>query len=236
MKKKIVNNFQTKDLFSYMDNIYKKENLPWLLDKKVRKAMNKLINKASKITNLEQSELLSQIDFKPNDLTIEALEGLLAILRAILWLEDFNFTNIEPIKKIDIKQTPDFSAFYKPNIKCAVEVFCLTNKYEQQKDSCLDVYVNADPEFDGSKFYKDFIAKAHSKKKQLDSVESVEKKILLCVVNPTPLVNLNDISDWNKHAQFLYEKLKWGNNYHIGFLTGALINGKLCDVIYPKLS
>lgn len=223
-------NYREKDVLTYLDNLYKKTNDDRLVDKEIQEKIIKLIKNGCKITILSVSDLLSRLDFKPKDLTIEALEAFLAELRSIFWLQDFGFTNITPLKA-EKSAKPDFTAKLE-NKKCAIEVFCLTRAHEQQKDSFIGVYKNVDPQFLDSKFGRDFMSKANNKRKQLDSV-NVRIKILLCVINHSPIINCNDFEDMQKHAKFLYDKLSWGNGYYVGLLTGAFVNGKLSDVIYP---
>jgi hypothetical protein len=224
---------QIKEVEDYLNNLFKKTSYNRLADNKVRTKIIGLIKKGSEITNLTVSDLLLKLDFKPNDLTIETLEGFLAELRSIFWLQSFKFTDIQPLSA-DKKPAPDFIAKYKNNI-CAIEVFCLTQTHEQQKDSTLNCYVNFDPQFNGSKFGRDFMSKAIDKKKQLDS-NNAKMKILLCIINSNPIISLNTAEEIDKHAEFLYNQLNWGNNYYVGILTGAEVNGKPSDIIYPIIS
>jgi hypothetical protein len=224
--------YNENDIFIYLNNIYAKTNYDSLDSFGVRMNIVSLSRKACKITKLSVSDLLDKIYFKPNSLNIEDLEAFVAELRAIIWLDNFGFSDIKPIKPKKIHQ-PDLLANYKGK-KSAIEVFCLTQTHEQQKDKTLNVYVNFKPQFDGSKFGRDFITKSEGEKKQLDSVNA-DIRLLLCAVNSQPMVDLNDKEDWDKHAEFLYKKLNWGNNYYIGILTGAVVNGELTDTIYPKI-
>lgn len=220
------------DVENYLDNICKKSNDQRLVDRGVREKIKELLSGASKITNLPISDLLSKLDFKPNDQTFEALESFLAELRSIFWLRDFGFTGIVPLQATTTPQ-PDFAAKYS-NQDCSVEVFCLTETHEQEKDSSLNVYVNFDPNFNGSKFGRDFMSKATAKKEQLDSVDA-KIKILLCVINSNPIIRLNTAQEMQSHAELLHSQLKWGSNYFVGLLTGVEANGIKSDVIYPAL-
>ncbi|MDP3769806.1 MAG: hypothetical protein U1A25_02040 [Candidatus Sungbacteria bacterium] len=219
--------FTKKDVLMYLDKIYKKTQDQRLNDEKVRSQILSKINEACQITNLSFSNILQRLDFKPNDLTIEALESFLAELRSIFWLQDFGFTNIVPLQAKKNSQQPDFTAKHQDKT-CAVEVFCLTQAHEQQRDSALNVYVNFDPQFEGSKFGRDFMSKAGQKKTQLD-FSNADIRVLLCVINSSPAVALNAEADMNKHAKFLREKLGWGVGYYIGVLAGE------DSAIYPKL-
>jgi hypothetical protein len=224
--------YNKSDIFIYLDNIYAKTNYDSLDNFEVKMNIISLLKKACKITSLSIPDLLDKIYFKPNSLSIEDLEAFIAELRAISWLNNFGFSDIEPIKPKKIQQ-PDLLANYKGR-ESAIEVFCLTQAHQQQKDDTLNVYVNFDPQFDGSKFGRDFFSRAEDKKRQLDFVKA-DIRLLLCVVNSQPMTDLNDKEDWDKHAEFLYKKLNWGNNYYIGILTGAVVNGELTDTIYPKI-
>jgi hypothetical protein len=219
----------TTDIENYLDNIYQKNNDQRLVDPNVCEQITSSLIEASKITYLPIPDLLSALDFKPNDQTIEALESFLAELRSIFWLRNFGFKNIVPIQAT-IKPQPDFTADYLGQ-HYAIEVFCLTETHEQQRDSSLGVYVNFDPEFKGSKFGRDFISKARQKKVQLDS-HNAKNKILLCVLNSQPIIRLNTADEINAHAKFLYDELNWGPNYYVGILTGSVGS----DVIYPILA
>jgi hypothetical protein len=154
-------------------------------------------------------------------------------LRAIFWLKNFGFSNIIPIEPTRKFSRPDFLANYKGK-KSAIEVFCLTKTHEQQKDQTLNVYVNFNPQFEGSKFGRDFISKAQEKLLQLDNVNT-DIKILLCVVNSESMICLNDKDNWDKNAEYLFKRLNLESNYYIGILTGAVVNGELTDTIYPKI-
>lgn len=220
------------DLKNYLENIYKKTKDEMLVEETVRRRIIFLLNKASVITNLSTSDLLSRL-VKSNDQTIEALESFLAELRSIVWLDDFGITKIVPLQAGKNRQ-PDFTAEYSGQ-KCAVEVFCLTQAHEQQKNSTLNVYVNFDPNCNGSKFGRDFMSKAAQKKAQLDSIDA-KIKILLCVINSQPVICLNTKDEIHSHAKLLYDKLQWGQGYHIGLLTGVKVNGKASNTIYPNLS
>ena len=221
------------DVKNYIKEIYKETKDRRLGNPKVYIDIQERLNKASKITNLPIPELLSRLDFKYNDKTVEALESFLAELRSIFWLNDFGFTNITPLGATK-KPQPDFTAKYSRK-SCVVEVFCLTQTHEQQKDKKLNVYVNFDPNFEGSKFGRDFMSKATEKKVQLDAINT-KIKVLLCVTNSDPILSLDDMQDMRFHAQFLHNKLNWGNGYFVGLLTGVSVNGKRTDAIYPRLN
>lgn len=222
------------ELMSYLNKLFKKTKDNRLAEDKVRLQIIRMMDEASKITKLSFSELLKRLDFKPQDLTIEALESFLAELRSIVWLRDFSFTNIVPLKAKKKNTQPDFSAQYG-NKTCVVEVFCLTQKHEQQKDPSLNAYKNFDPNFEGSKFGRDFISTAKDKKLQLDSMKA-DIKILLCVVNSQPMIRLNTKTDFENYAELLHKKLSWGNGYYLGILTGVSANGVPSDTIFPKLN
>ncbi len=222
--------YTEEDFLSYLEKIYKKTGDKRLRNPEVKKNSLSLLYKACKITNLSVSDLLNKIDFNQNDLSIEALESLFAILRAPIWLQHFDFSEITPLKKKKKRRQPDFKAKYKERI-AVTEVFCLTQKYGQppcDQKQRVNYYENFDPQFEGSKFGRDFKSKAPDKKKQLDS-KSADIKVLLCVVNSDVMVSLNTNEEWNKHAKLLYEKLSWGNSYYIGIMAGAE------KVIYPSL-
>ena len=223
---------EMRDIENYLDNIYKKSKDERLSNTTVRRKIIELVEKASNVTNFSVPDLLSYLDLKLNDQTIEALESFLAELRSIFWLNDFGFTKIIPLQAKNISQ-PDFTAEFN-NKTCAIEVFCLTEKHEQQKDSMLNAYVNFDPNFSGSKFGRDFMSKAQEKKKQLDT-NNAQMKILLCVLNSQPVVRLNTTEEMSSHAKFLYENLGWGQGYFVGILTGVEVNGKSSNTIYPIL-
>lgn len=219
--------FIEKDVLLYLGKIYGKTREQRLNDEKVRSQILNKINKACKITNLSFSDILQRLDFKPNSLTIEALESFLAELRSIFWLQDFRFIEIKPLQARKKSAQPDFTAKHR-NKTCVIEVFCLTQMHEQQRDPALNVYVNFDPQSNGSKLGRDFMSATDNKKKQLDVIDA-DIKILLCVINLSPVVALNTNDDMSKHAKFLCEKLGWGAGYYIGILAGG------DSVIYPEI-
>ena len=221
-------------LEEYLDNLYNATRDIRCNDPVVRRAIIDKVNCASEVVCMSSQDLLVRLDFKPKDKTIEALEAFLAELRSIFWLRDFGFTDIKPLAMGKDKQ-PDFTSKFG-NKMCAIEVFCLTQKHEQQKDSSLGVYKNFDSNFAGSKFGRDFMSKANEKKKQIDSKKvAAEMKILLCVINSSSIINLDTLKEMEQHAELLFKQLKWGDNYYVGLLTGAEINGNITDVVYPKL-
>ncbi len=186
------------------------------------------VENGCKITNLSEPDLLLKLDFKPKDLTIEALEAFLAELRSIFWLQDFGFTAIQPLQAKKKLICSDFTAKYKDKT-CAIEIFCLTQAHEQQKDSSLGVYKNFDPQFKDSKFGRDFMSKADEKKRQLDS-NNVKIKVLLCVINFSSITQLSESNDIQNYAKYFYEQLNWGDNYYVG------LNSHGTNAIYPKIN
>lgn len=221
-------NYTKENILTYLDDLYKKTNDNRLVDQKTRTDIIELAKNGCKITKLSMSDLLLKLDFKPKNLTIEALEAFLAELRSIFWLRNFGFTAIQPFQAKKKLICPDFTAKYKDKTY-AIETFCLTRVHEQQKDSSLGVYKNFDPQFKDSKFGRDFISKAENKKNQLDSCDA-EMKVLLCVINSSPIICLNSLKEMQNHAKFLNNQLKWGGGYYVGLITG---NGS--DVVYPKI-
>jgi len=220
-------NYTKEDALIYLDDLYKETNDDSLVDQEKRTKILELIENGCKITNLSVANLLSRLDFKPKDLTIEALEAFLAELRSIFWLRDNGFTKIVPHKAGKFVKS-DFTANYK-NKECVIEVFCLTQAHEQQKDLLLEIYKNFDPQYTGSKFGRDFISKANNKRKQLDS-SNVKIKILLCVINYRCVNALNSDKEMQNHAKYLCNQLNWGDGYYVG-----LINKNGSGVIYPKI-
>ena len=220
--------YTKENVLTYLDDLYKKTNDNRLVDQKTRTDIIELVENGCKITNLSVSDLLLKLDFKPKDLTIEALEAFLAELRYIFWLQDFEFIAIQPLQAKKKLICPDFTAKYKDKT-CAIETFCLTQAHEQQKDTSLSVYKNFNPQFKGSKFGRDFINKAENKKRQLDSCNT-EMKVLLCVINSKSFSFLNTSQEIQNHAKFLYDQLK-GDDYYVGLIT---INGD--NTIYPKIN
>lgn len=219
--------FTEKDMLLYLDKIYGKTQDQRLNDERVRSQILDKINKARQIVNLSFSDILKQLDFKPDNPTIEALESFLAELRSIFWLQDFGFMKIKPLQARKKSSQPDFTAKHG-NKTCAIEVFCLTQAHEQQRDPTLNVYVNFDPQFNGSKLGRDFMSVTDNKKKQLDAIVA-DIKILLCVINSSPVVALNTNDDMIRHAEFLCKKLGWGVGYYVGILAGG------DSAIYPEI-
>ncbi|MBF0556177.1 MAG: hypothetical protein HQK96_16780, partial [Nitrospirae bacterium] len=84
---------------------------------------------------------------------------------------------------------------------------------------------------------RDYIEKANKKKKQLDAVDA-EIKIILCVINSTPMIGLNTAIHMDKHAEYLYNELNWGPNYYVGLLTDYYdyIANRTQDTIFPELN
>ncbi len=192
---------------------------------KITADISQQISEACNITQLSLHDLLVGLDFKPEDKTIEALEGFIAELRAIFWLNNFGFSEIQPLPAQKKTSRPDFIMKHG-NKNCATEVFCLTGTHEQKKNHVLNVHVNFDPQFEGSKFGRDFLSKANKKKLQLDS-GNYDLKILLCTANG--IINVfNKSDDWEKHVKFLHEKLSWGEEYYTGVCTSS------GNFVYPK--
>ena len=108
-----MNEFSEDKLIEYLNDVHKATSDNRLIDASVRNSILERAKNACKITNLSYSDLLQRLDFKQNDLTIEALESFLAELRSIFWLQDFGFTNIIPLQAKKSSQQPDFIAKYK---------------------------------------------------------------------------------------------------------------------------
>ncbi len=214
----------------YLKKTHEKINDPRLIDENIIQDISTKITNASKIVNLSSSDLLKNIDFQENNLTIEKIEGLLAELRAIFWLDNFRFSNIKPLKAKNRQKTqePDFEAIYKKK-KAVIEVYCLTEKHEQQKDKTINCYVNT-----GNDFLSKYKNKVLDKKSQLDSINS-DIKIFLCVINSKPVSRLNTKNDFQKYLEQISVDLSWGSNYYFGVLTGLVSNGISDDTIYPLL-
>ncbi len=222
------NSYTVEHVENYLDLLYKKTSDERLAKSEIKTSILEKIKEASKITNLGVDELLNGLDFKPNDLTIESLESFIAELRAIFWLRNFKFINILPIQATNKGKQADFIATYK-NKTYAVEVFCLTKANEQKKDSKLGVYINFN-----AKFICDFINK-ENKKLQLDAMSNVDRKLLLCVANSSPVIALNTADDFKSLIKQIYKSLDWGSPYFIGLLTGFQSADGLDDIIYPSL-
>jgi PHD/YefM family antitoxin component YafN of YafNO toxin-antitoxin module len=222
------NNYTEKHIEKFLDLLYAKTSDARLTKSETKTNIIKKVEEASRITNLSVEELLRGLDFKPNDLTIQSLESFIAELRAIFWLRNFKFSNIQPIQASNKGKQADFTATYE-NKTYAVEVFCLTQANEQKRDSKLGVYINFNV-----KFICDFIRK-ENKKSQLDAMSNVDRKILLCVANSRPVVALNTADDFKSLMKQIYESLGWGNSYFAGLATGSQSSDCLDDVIYPSL-
>ncbi len=98
------------ELMSYLNKLFDKTKDNRLADDKVRSRIIEMMNEACEITELSFSDLLQRLDFKPNNLSIEALESFLAELRSIFWLRDFGFVSIEPLQAMKKSIRPDFIA------------------------------------------------------------------------------------------------------------------------------
>ena len=149
-----------------------------------------LLDEASQIVDLSLSDLLDGLDFQPNNYQVEKFEAFLAELRSIFWLSHFGFTEIAPLPKKKKSKNPDFKAKIN-NKNVVVEVFCLTKKHQQKRDSRLGVFINS-----YEKLEKSFAANIQKVKKgQISSIDS-EVKLLICVVNSDPISRLNTKEDF----------------------------------------
>lgn len=144
------------DLQKYLITLFEVTGDGRFIEKSVEQDIFSKIKKACGIINCNTSDLLSGLDFKPNDLRTEALESFLAELRAIFWLRDFGFINIKPVQG-NKQKSPDFIA-ERNNKSYAIEVFCLTQKFEQKRDEKLNIFVGFN-----AKFVADFISKEGKK-------------------------------------------------------------------------
>ena len=208
-----------------MNDVYAKTSDSRFNSKKSQDEVYRCLKAAVNITGFEEIHLLKRLDFDPNDHTIERAEAFLAELRAIFWLRNFGFTNIEPLQEQKKGKSPDLFAKYNKK-DCVIEVFCLTQIHEQTRDDELGVFVNFNFEAPKPKVNRDFYTKAKCKKKQLDST-TADLKILLCVINSNPVSALSTYDEMQEGVKMLWETLGWGNGYYIGLLNGT------DDCIYP---
>lgn len=211
----------------YLKDTYKKIKDSRLINESIIENIETKITSTSKIVKLSPIDLLKKLDFQENNLTIEKIEAFLAELRAIFWLDNFGFTNITPLRAKKSKN-PDFEAIYESK-KAVIEVCCITEKHEQQKDKSLNCYINTD-----NNFLSKYKNSASCKKSQLDSVKS-DMKVFLCVVNSFPVSRLNVRKDFQRYLEQISTDLNWGNSYYFGVLTGLESNGVSDDTIYPSL-
>jgi len=115
----------------YLQAVYLKTKDTRLEHPNVEVVISEQLRDACIITSLGMNELLTALDFKPNDLTIEALESFLAELRSIFWLNMQGFVNIRP-QQARKERYPDFLAALNGK-DSAIETFCLTQVHGQKK-------------------------------------------------------------------------------------------------------
>ncbi len=219
----MIKDFTKEDIKNYLKKFEKST------DNSIQVQILEFFDKASCITKLSFSDLVKSLDFAPNDDKIEKLESFLAELRSIFFLNNFGFSNIEPISAGQTKQ-PDFAAYYK-NKSSTIEIFSFTEIGSEIPDLPNNTYLLND-----RKLISCFVCKAMSKKAQLDAICS-ENKQLICVINDLPYSNLFSRNEYEQFLKEISKILNWGDNYYFGILTGKTdaFTDLSDDIIYPNL-
>jgi DNA gyrase/topoisomerase IV subunit A len=186
------------------------------------KNIRKLVKNVSDITKRTEIETLKGCDFKIEDKKIEKLEAILSELRAVVFLDNFNYKNIKLLEVSKNRRRPDIYAELPNKGNFYIEVTCLT-EFHSRKPNGLSYIL------DNRKFKNEFLTRISAKEKQLKGIKS-NYKMIIFVLNKFPEIALCNKKEYWEIIKDCYEEKQLENNYFLGFITG--VNNE--DFIYPN--
>lgn len=200
------------------------DNFPRSKSKDTQNRILQLLKNAGHACDLDVEDLLSGVDFDPNNPTEQKLESIISELRAIVFLNEVGFKDIRPLARCAERKKADLCAQFKDQ-KFAIEAACLTSVHSREKMNGMDAY-----SLDREKFITTLRSIAEGKKSQIDADTSVQGKLVIFVINRSPERELYSREDYSAILASLSTYLDWGSGYFFAVVTG------LEDLIYPDLS
>lgn len=221
------------EYIDYLENLKSKviyeetiEALKINTPKTIAERVNLLFYHACKNTNLSLKELVKILSFIPSDIKRGQIGAFFAELRIINLLANWNFKDIQPVKKGKEKSV-DIICRDK-NFKYAVEIFYSSRKYDRELD----------PDMNKGSFENFLYNRATQKKPQIDSsmiTLNCQKGICVVVFDSLKVQALRIRSDFLESIRIVYEKLGWNNCYHLLFFNNMVSSEGSDDCIYPQL-
>jgi len=193
---------------------------------RVAEGLDKMFAKASKITRLESADLLRSTDFKWRDLDPTRIESALAEIRAIFFLDEQGFSDINPLRSRGRKEADLIAARHKT--KYAIEV--------------ADSYYYAAKRFSSEQIANWIISRYQDeeKYKQLEATSrrsNCQRQVFIAIIDTRRTVALQVHENFLNAAIIAWEGIGMNANLHVCVVTGreALGYGK-DDAIYPEWS
>ncbi len=191
---------------------------------KVLPAINEMFAMAASVTGLDSDEILRRTDFHHRDTAPERIESAFAEVRAINFLHQQEFTQIQPLRQQRTKCADIIAS--RDGEPYAVEV--VTSIYEARG--------RFTPERLGMWLVERI--KSDRKDKQVEaSSGSVHgrRKVFLAVVDSADAVALQVHDEFQNAARHVWEKLECDSDTHVCFVTGRVTLGYGSDdAIFPQ--
>lgn len=172
-------------------------------------------------------ELVNRLSFHPSDIKIGQIGALFAELRIINLLANWNFVDIEPVKKGKHKSV-DVTCRDR-NYKYAVEIFYSSRQYDRELDPAMSI---------GS-FENFLFNRATEKKAQIESsIKSLNcnKGVCALVFDSLKVQALETHTAFINSLRLVYEKLEWNDCYHLLFSNNMVSWEGPDDCIYPPIN
>lgn len=236
-----------KDLYNYIENVFKKgaqeHLLPVIAVKKERKIVlekiDNLFKKASNITELSPADIIKALDFHSKDTDIASLDAAIAELRTINFLSNLNLYNITPLQAKKGEKCADIIATGGSD-KYVIEVFCKISQSSPQTEDELIKDLENNTILNHPYTYEDdlfqyYIDKSILKKIQLDNTAKkykCNKRIMVLVLNDQNIFGFLTPDECTKILSKISIELDWGSNYYFAIVTGLVS----LDIIYPPIT
>jgi hypothetical protein len=182
------------------------------------------IKNASMITGLTTNELFHRIDFSNRDIDPTRIDAAFAELRAISYLNNEGFGNINPLRAGERKSV-DIVALREKNVY-AIEV--TTSSFWIKKDRWRE-----------EELCKWLVDKLLNQKKiiQIQGTKQelkCNKGVLIAVIDNYDAVALNTRNSYKKIAKEVWNRCGKDEGLHICLVTGRQSFEGLDDINYPK--
>lgn len=227
-RKSIVFTHIPEELWQYCENAIAKKRTDDSLLKAVAKwginvifsDLNQRFQKACKVTCRNLNQLTKDLDFSPNDTAKGRIDSFLAEVRALFYLSEQKFSDIQPLSRKRKGKQCDFIAKMGSRT-FAVEVFHWPEW-------------SGEPELDN--LVHDLCNRFGNKKSQLDislNPHKCEYGLLICVLDRFAKNIKTSRNRFEDALCKVTHYLKWGNQYRFAIVTGYVTNGIPEDTVYP---
>ncbi len=192
-----------------------------------------LFRSVANTLGISQGEVMTTFELGSNDFRKGSLEAFVAELRVCSYLANIGFTSLKRIPR----PNADFVGSYG-EMKYAIEVFCIVRDDFAEP---LPFPSGDSPAYrlDRDAFERKVFEKCTEKKVQLDATMkscNCNRGLMIAVNDAESMLNLNTHSTFLKVLKRIFEKLSWGNSYHVGIFTGSVTLGEGSqDCIFPPI-